>query len=60
MLRDRCPATWYWWRHLVDLRAGDFTVVTPDLRGFGYSARHASGYDADTISKADLTAFERP
>jgi len=50
------PQTWYEWRHVIDLLAGDFQVVAPDLRGFGYSAKPATGYDAATIV-ADLAAL---
>jgi pimeloyl-ACP methyl ester carboxylesterase len=43
------PQTWYEWRH-VGASLVDFTVVMPDLRGFGYSAKPASGYDAATMA----------
>lgn len=46
------PQTWYEWRHVAASLA-DFTVVMPDLRGFGYSARPTSGYDAVTMA-ADI------
>jgi pimeloyl-ACP methyl ester carboxylesterase len=50
------PQTWYEWRHVIDVLADDFTVVAPDLRGFGYSGRPSAGYDANTIA-ADLAAL---
>ena len=50
------PQTWYEWRHVIDLLAADFTVVAPDLRGFGYTGKPAAGYDAATIA-ADLAAL---
>jgi pimeloyl-ACP methyl ester carboxylesterase len=43
------PQTWYEWRRVAPLLA-DFTVVMPDLRGFGFSGKPASGYDAETIA----------
>jgi pimeloyl-ACP methyl ester carboxylesterase len=46
------PQTWYEWRHVAAALDG-FTVVMPDLRGFGYSAKPASGYDAATMA-ADI------
>jgi pimeloyl-ACP methyl ester carboxylesterase len=46
------PQTWYEWRHVAAALDG-FTVVIPDLRGFGYSAKPASGYDAATMT-ADI------
>ena len=39
MLVHGWPQTWYEWRHVVDLLARDFTVIAPDLRGFGYSGK---------------------
>jgi pimeloyl-ACP methyl ester carboxylesterase len=56
MLLHGWPQTWYEWRHVIDLLAADFQVVAPDLRGFGYSAKPATGYDAATIA-ADLAAL---
>ncbi len=56
MLLHGWPQTWYEWRHVVDLLAGDFTVIAPDLRGFGYSGKPATGYDAETMA-ADLAAL---
>lgn len=45
------PQTWYEWRGVMDRLAGDFTVIAPDLRGFGYSGKPATGYDAATNAK---------
>jgi pimeloyl-ACP methyl ester carboxylesterase len=56
MLLHGWPQTWYEWRHVMDLLAGDFTVIAPDLRGFGYSGKPAAGYDAETMA-ADLAAL---
>jgi hypothetical protein len=56
MLLHGWPQTWYEWRQVVDLLAGDFTVIAPDLRGFGYSGKPAAGYDAETMA-ADLAAL---
>jgi pimeloyl-ACP methyl ester carboxylesterase len=50
------PQTWYEWRRVIDLLADDFTVVAPDLRGFGYTGKPAAGYDAETIA-TDLAAL---
>jgi len=46
------PQTWYAWRRVAASLA-DYTVVMPDLRGFGNSAKPGSGYDAATMA-ADL------
>jgi pimeloyl-ACP methyl ester carboxylesterase len=56
MLLHGWPQTWYEWRHVIDLLADEYQVVAPDLRGFGYSGKPASGYDADTMA-ADLAAL---
>ena len=56
MLLHGWPQTWYEWRHVIDLLAGEYRVVAPDLRGFGYSAKPAAGYDAATMA-ADLAAL---
>ncbi len=56
MLLHGWPRTWYEWRHVIELLAGEYQLVVPDLRGFGYSAKPAAGYDADTMA-ADLAAL---
>jgi pimeloyl-ACP methyl ester carboxylesterase len=50
------PQTWYEWRHVIKLLADKFTVVAPDLRGFGYSSKPLAGYDGTTIA-SDLAAL---
>ena len=56
MLLHGWPQTWYEWRHVMQLLAKDFTLIAPDLRGFGYTSKPASGYDAQTIAN-DLNAL---
>jgi pimeloyl-ACP methyl ester carboxylesterase len=56
MLLHGWPQTWYEWRHVIGLLGSEFTVIAPDLRGFGYSSKPASGYDAATIA-ADLASL---
>jgi pimeloyl-ACP methyl ester carboxylesterase len=49
------PQTWREWRHVMPLLAGaGYTVLAPDLRGFGESDKPPGGYDAVTVS-ADLS-----
>ncbi|MGK5636767.1 alpha/beta fold hydrolase [Streptomyces sp. URMC 126] len=50
------PKTGYHWRHLVPKLTARHTVVVPDLRGFGDSARPAEGYDSATMSD-DIAAL---
>ena len=45
------PATWYHWRKLIPLLADRYTVVAPDLRGFGESSKPASGYDTRSVTE---------
>ena len=56
MLLHGWPQTWYEWRHVIGLLADEYQVVVPDLRGFGYSGKPATGYDAATMA-ADLAAL---
>lgn len=56
MLLHGWPQTWFEWRHVMALLADDYTLVAPDIRGFGYSGKPASGYDAATIA-GDLAAL---
>ena len=56
MLLHGWPQTWFEWGHVMELLAADYTVIAPDIRGFGYSGKPAAGYDAATIV-ADLEAL---
>ncbi|MGW6647274.1 alpha/beta fold hydrolase [Streptomyces iakyrus] len=50
------PKTSYHWRHLVPKLTPHHTVVTPDLRGLGDSARPAYGCDSAAMSD-DIAAL---
>ncbi|WP_063760771.1 alpha/beta fold hydrolase [Streptomyces aureocirculatus] len=45
------PQTGYCWRHVMPLLASSFTVVAPDLRGYGDSSRPPAGYDKRTMAE---------
>ncbi len=45
------PQTWHEWRHLIPVLASRYTVIAPDLRGFGDSDKPASGYDKRTVAE---------
>ncbi len=58
MLLHGWPQTWFEWRHVITLLSDDYTVVAPDIRGFGYSGKPTGGYDAATIAD-DLAALRK-
>ena len=48
--------TWRVWRDVIPLLSARFTVVAPDLRGFGDTEKPASGYDGLSMVE-DLRAL---
>ena len=44
------PEFWYAWRHQIPVLSERFTIVAPDLRGYGYSQKPATGYDKRTMA----------
>ncbi len=47
LLHGWCGSSWSW-RKLAPLLADDFTVLVPDMRGYGDSDKPEDGYDAET------------
>ncbi|MGI9092625.1 MAG: alpha/beta fold hydrolase [Mycobacteriales bacterium] len=48
------PQHWYAWRSLIPLLAGDFRVICPDLRGFGWTDVPRTGYaTADFVADVE-------
>jgi haloacetate dehalogenase len=45
------PQTSYCWRHLIGPLSSGYTVVAPDLRGYGRSDKPAGGYDKRTMAE---------
>jgi pimeloyl-ACP methyl ester carboxylesterase len=45
------PKTWYYWHRIIPLLSEHYTVIAPDVRGFGDSARPKDGYDMGTIAQ---------
>ena len=45
------PQTWYMWRKVIPRLAERFTVIAPDLRGFGQSSKPLDGYDKRTVAE---------
>ena len=44
------------WRKVIPLMAGEYRLICPDLRGFGWSEAPGSGYDGETFG-ADALAL---
>jgi len=42
--------TWFSWRRLIPLLTDSYTVIAPDMRGYGDSAKPLEGYDAATLA----------
>jgi pimeloyl-ACP methyl ester carboxylesterase len=45
------PQSWYEWRHIMLALAMNYTVIAPDLRGFGDSSKPVTGYDGNTTAE---------
>ena len=45
------PQSWYEWRHIMPSLAKNYTVIVPDLRGFGDSSKPVTGYDGKTTAE---------
>lgn len=52
------PQTHLMWRHVAADLAADHTVICPDLRGYGQSAKPETGYGKRTMA-ADVVALAR-
>ena len=44
------PETWFAWRKQIPVLAEKYTVIAPDLRGYGATEKPASGYDKRTMA----------
>jgi len=51
LLLHGAPQTHLMWARIADALAGQFTVVAPDLRGYGRSTKPAPGPDQEAYSK---------
>ena len=50
--------TWYCWRKVMSALAEKYTVIAPDMRGFGDSDKPEKGYDGQTLAE-DFRALIR-
>jgi pimeloyl-ACP methyl ester carboxylesterase len=58
------PQHFWCWRRVVPQLAGDFRLICPDLRGFGWTDAPGRGYDnetfaADAVALLDVLELER-
>jgi len=50
------PQHWYMWRRVMTALAGEYRLLAPDLRGFGWTEAPGHGYDGETFA-ADQVAL---
>jgi pimeloyl-ACP methyl ester carboxylesterase len=50
------PQHWYMWRRVMAGLSGEYRLLAPDLRGFGWTEAPGHGYDAETFA-ADQVAL---
>src|SRR6202161_3004533 len=50
------PETWFAWRKQIPVLAERYTIIAPDLRGYGDTEKPHSGYDKRTMAN-DLAAL---
>ena len=50
------PETWFAWRKQIPVLAERYTIIAPDLRGYGDTEKPAFGYDKRTMAN-DLAAL---
>jgi pimeloyl-ACP methyl ester carboxylesterase len=52
------PETWYAWRKQIPVLAERYTVIAPDLRGYGDTEKPACGYDKRTMANDLATLMD--
>lgn len=53
------PQNWWVWREVIPELADSFRVIVPDLRGHGWSAAPAGGYEKDQLATDILGLLDR-
>ena len=51
LLLHGVPKTSFYWHRIIPLLTPHFTIIAPDIRGFGDSAKPHGGYDMKTIAE---------
>ena len=52
------PQNWWAWRHVIPALADRFRVIAPDLRGHGWTAAPAAGYDKEQLASDVLAVLD--
>ena len=52
------PQHWYEWRGLVPILSPHYRMLMPDLRGLGWTAAPASGYDKETLARDQIALLD--
>lgn len=52
------PQNWWVWRHVIPALADRFRVIAPDLRGHGWSAAPAAGYEKEQLASDMLAVLD--
>ena len=50
------PQHWFMWRRVMTALSGEYRLLAPDLRGFGWTEAPGNGYDGETFA-ADQVAL---
>lgn len=45
------PETWFAWRNQLPALGGQYRLIAPDLRGYGYTEKPSAGYDKRTMAR---------
>lgn len=52
------PETWFAWRKMIPALAEHYTVIAPDLRGYGATEKPFSGYDKRTMANDTIALMD--
>lgn len=52
------PQHHYMWRKVIEELRGNYRLIAPDLRGFGWSEAPGHGYDGDTFARDQIALLD--